>query len=259
MSSNGKQEYLLRGKIHCGGCGYSYCGCPPINSGKPAPRHYRCNWRGRQPRVPCPGRWIDADPLEDHVRQRIQWILKHVDEFVAHVADDRDRASQFAAERFAEADRLDRQRGAVDKRTLEYYRQRADGLIGSDAVLRQLLAEAELETDSLRKMAGEARQEAARALQQDAAVEEASDLLQRVTASLIEEPSPDEWRQLIDLLVASVTITTTGEGRHKTATAKIQWRVGATVKPIHLYEIFYCAVCQQPLAGVDCSCWDEAA
>ncbi len=207
---NSKRPYLLRGLIHCGGCGRLFSGQVVHSKGKEY-RYYRCS--GALPATEaCPERrcrapqiaaeWLEAEVWRD-IRAFILNPGPALAEAQAHVRARLSRTAELDAERqrlLARLTALDRGRDNV----LELVRRGRVTLAEAEDQLEAVAAEraqVQAELDALRAQA-----ELATAI--EAQVAEASVVLARLRDQLdaIEAGGPDAKRPWIERLVSRITV-----------------------------------------------------
>jgi site-specific DNA recombinase len=230
---NATQTYLLRGLIRCGTCGRAYCGSNHMSGRGPRGKFYRCSYFSSYTdplRGKCTAHWVDGEQLEAEVRRGILSIAERPEEFLSELHAGMDGATGRAEALLDEAAALDRQRAAVAKHEIEYHRQRAEGLIRSDDVLRALLSEMEARELAIGRKAQAKREEAMAMLEREAQIEAAHDVVQVIRQRVAAGLTDRDWRFLTETLVQQVTVHTEGHGRNKSAWAEIEWQAGDTVK-----------------------------
>ncbi len=196
-----EQFYLLRGKIRCP-CGHRYCGGTSVGAFMPRGRYYRCD-EGK-----CGSKWLLADDIEAQVREDILWILSHADQFVAEIQRRLGSETERIDQLLDEAASLDRARADLDKVESEYLRLRAAGLIATDAKLHDLLSEVRTKEATLGREALALREKAQQVAQTDGQLRAAAAVLEVFHARLAQGFSPEEWRQLVALLVDRIEVET---------------------------------------------------
>src|SRR3712207_5164041 len=117
-----KRDYLLRGLVKCGQCGFTYTGAG--QSGRPS---YRCNGNAGLSGVRAQGRCI-AGQVSAAALERAVW--EEVRQFVDNPGEALARAQQDLRGRLADANRGDeqRQRLAAELAGKERERERVLGL-----------------------------------------------------------------------------------------------------------------------------------
>ncbi len=223
IAKNTRRRYLLRGAIHCGIDGLSYCG----TQGRGEVGWYRCTGQLVE-RGPLPGRcWgqsIRTDAVEPVVWADVERWLRDPGEILDELDGQRERDAQGALA-VAESITLGR---ALD--ALESQRRQALALS-----IRGRLGDAELDAELDRIAADKAELDRrVAALQPPEAQdlpEAAIDLLAEVRARL-DTGLTDEQRQEIVRLLVRITIHTETpvEGGRKTARATVEYRFPAVVE-----------------------------
>jgi site-specific DNA recombinase len=226
---NAKTFYLLRGLIRCGNCGQRYAGTTKHGQDHFSGMYYRCNGQLGALRPDkadrCRGRWIKADWIEGEVWEDVRKFVRDPGGALAEAQRQlRDRLSHAAA--------LDDQRRqlqrALDAKDAE--RERVMTLFRRGRVP---LADAERELDQTNAEAAQLRaQVQALQSQQDLAqafeahYTEATTVLAQLAAELEEIERTNDLtrkRQVVELLVSEIRITTTRQGTSKPATLTIRY------------------------------------
>ncbi len=197
-AKNTRRVYLLRGVIHCAGCGLTYVG----SQGRAEIGWYRCNGRNRE-RGPlegrCTGRMVRTDTLEQIVWTDIERFLRDPGDVLAELAHERDGSSAVAE---AEAITL---RRALD--TLEAQQRTAVSL-----VVRGILPEATLRSELDRieheRAKLESRLAAAEASRAPELPRSAPELLAEVRARLDGGLTIEIRQEIVRLLVSRIVIHT---------------------------------------------------
>jgi site-specific DNA recombinase len=137
---NLKNEYLLRGLVRCGLCGYTYSGHTYSQNGVER-RYYRCIGSGTARGVRgsrCPAARVKADRLEQAVWSRIKTFVEHPDEEIAAAqAELRARLTTVSTAQSARA-ALMRQIADADVQRADVIRLRRRGKISNDECEQQL-------------------------------------------------------------------------------------------------------------------------
>lgn len=195
-AKNTRRVYLLRGVVHCAGCGLTYVG----SQGRESVGWYRCNGRNRD-RGPlagrCAGPMVRTDALEPLIWADIERFLRDPGDLLAELADAHDSASAVSV---AEAATL---RQALD--TLAAQRRTAIGL-----VVRGVLPEADLQPELDRvaheQVTLEARLAALEARQGPELPQLAPELLLELRGRLGAGLTIEARQEIVGLLVAGIAI-----------------------------------------------------
>ena len=217
------REYLLHGIIKCGHCGMTYSGC--AYHGKD--RYYRCNGRiaYRGPaKGNCPGKIIKAEPIEEAVWREVEKLLLTPNDVLMKLGElDAEGGRQHAV---LEAEKLTMERTIADKdteraRIMVIYRR---GLIDADDVDRQLAA-INAETESAKERLSQVERELANAETLKQRFTTIEDRLADIRAILDGGLTYEVKRQIVELLVSRVQVTTVGEGRDRHIEAAVVFAI----------------------------------
>jgi site-specific DNA recombinase len=220
---NAKHSYLLRGIIRCTACGVGYVGTPSYGASGWSSHYYRCGSQlgAVHPDVHarCKGKALPAQWLEDLVwRDCRAFILNPGDALAEAQAQLRDRLSQVASlegERRLLQHQIAAKEGERERVMTLYRRGRAslaDTEMQLDAIQREV-SELQTTRDALRT-----QEELAHAF--EAHFANAATLLAQLAGRLEEIEAADDLatkRQVIELLVSEIKVTTQGTGRAKEA------------------------------------------
>ena len=224
--SGKNQRYLLAGLIKCSDCGRSYVGAQN-SSRKSTWRkfYYRCNSGSssgsRKPGTPsCNGRSIGVEWLDDLVWDDIRRFAHNPGDVVQQLQER--IASEINTAPNAESRKREIQKSIVSKeaekdRVLDAYRR---GLIDIEALEDQVRrSQAELEP---------LQEELANIITNDAEtgrnvsrLTDAESLLRELQDKISGDIDYDTKKQVVESLVWSVEVKTTGEGHNKQATVEI--------------------------------------
>jgi site-specific DNA recombinase len=220
---NAKRFYLLRGLVRCADCGVGYVGTPSYGASGWSSHYYRCGSQlgAVHPDVHerCRGKALPAQWLEDLVwRDCRNFILNPGDALAEAQAQLRDRLSQVAGLE-GERRQLQQQIAAKDEerqRVMTLYRRGRATLTDTESQLDAIQHEVrDLQTtlDALRT-----QEELAQTF--EAHYANAAMLLAQLAGRLDEIETANDSatkRQVIELLVSGVRVTTHGTGRTKEA------------------------------------------
>jgi len=227
---NAKVHYALRGLIICAGCGCHYYGThdrPRLDGS--LPRRYRCtatNAGARpNPATRCSAKPIDANWIEAFVWRDCREFInnpgaaladaqRRLRERLGQVAGMEDRRREVLAQIAAKDTERERvltlyRRGRI---TIEEAEAQMESIAGESAMLREML-------ESIR-----AQESLANA--QEAHLRDATMMLlqlQEQLAEIEETGDVERKQQIIELLVAGITMRTEGEGKQRTVTATIRY------------------------------------
>jgi len=217
------REYLLHGIIKCGHCGLTYSGCAYHDKD----RYYRCNGR-IQYRGPmsgqCPGKIVKAEPIENAVWKEIEKLLLTPNDVLMKLGElDAEGGRQHAV---LEAEKLTLERVIADKdgeraRVMDIYRR---GFINTDEVEAQLAA-INQETKAVKVRLSEIERELANAETLKQRFTTIEDRLADIRAILDNGLTYEVKRQIVELLVDKVKVTTVGEGRDRRIEAEIVFAI----------------------------------
>jgi site-specific DNA recombinase len=221
---------LLRGKIRCAHCGATYVGSPGYNSLRTC-YIYQCyrNRNDRHENGYCRSKWVNAAQLEAAVRADIEGFLRRPEEFLDELRLKMGNAAQEVENHLSQADTYDKERQALDKQEMEFYRMRSQGIIATDDKLKTLLLELQQRAATLGRLVQECREKATAAVHSDMELNAAAALVWELNDRVDAGFSDEEWRRLVDKFVVGIVVSTSGEGRRKVATTDITYRVGTTV------------------------------
>ena len=213
---NAKRDYLLRGLVKCGQCGFSYTGAG--QSGRPS---YRCNGgagvSGVKAEARCIGGSVSADALEGAVWQEVRRFIDNPGEAVK-------RAQLQLRERLAGASKGDerRKRLAAELAGKETERERVLNLFRRGRVT---LEEAERELDAIGREAAELRGlidslrvQAEMATASEAYLVDVGAMLARIGGRVEEIEATNDraaMRELIELLVPQIVLRTEPVGQKR--------------------------------------------
>ncbi len=226
---NANRAYLLRGLVRCATCGARYVGTPSYGKSGWSTHYYRCGSQlgavRPDPTTRCRAKVLPAAWLEDLVwRDCRAFILDPGAALSEAQVQLRDRLSHVAALE-DERQRLQHQLAAKEAerdRVMTLYRRG-----------RATLADAEAQLDAIQLEAGELRaaldamrtqEELAQAF--EAHYADAAVLLGQLTDRLEEIEATDDWatkRQVVELLVSEITVTSRGVGRAKEANLAVTY------------------------------------
>ncbi len=216
---NCHRQYLLHGLIKCGHCGLTYTGC--IYHGKD--RYYRCNgktaYRGPT-RGKCPGKIVKAEPIEDAVWAEIEHLLLTPNEVLLKLDElDADSGRRHAV---LEAEKLTLTRTIADKdneraRVVGLYRK---GIITVDDLEGQL-ATVKAETKAAQARLTHIEQELTNTELRKVQFTTIEDRLGEIRSILDGGLTYQVKRQIVELLVTQVKVTTVGEGTSRHIDAEV--------------------------------------
>jgi site-specific DNA recombinase len=220
---NAKRSYLLRGLVRCNDCGVGYVGTPSYGASGWSSHYYRCGSQlgAVHPEVHerCRGKALPAQWLEDLVWHDCRdFILNPGDALSEAQAQLRDRLSQVASLE-GKRRQLQHQIAAKDgerERVMTLYRRGRATLSDTESQLDAIQLEVrDLQTtlDAMRT-----QEELAHAF--EAHYANAATLLVQLAGRLEEIEATNDWttkRQVIELLVSAIQVTTHGTGRTKEA------------------------------------------
>jgi site-specific DNA recombinase len=232
---NARHRYLLRGLITCEGCGRAYCGVPVRSGtgrGRPVTFYYRCNGQGadrlHRLKEACGARYIPADWLEAGVWNDCR-------EFISDPGEALAEARSQLCERLSQSAALEEERHRLQHRLVETEAER-ERVMTLFRRGRATLAEAEAQLDAVNVEAAELRTRLDAMRAQDdlaqafeASLAEATALLARLRERLEEIERTNDWekkRQVVELLVAGISIRTEGGGREKRAGVTLRYVFG---------------------------------
>jgi site-specific DNA recombinase len=223
IAKNTRRRYLLRGVIHCGIDGLSYCG----TQGRGEVGWYRCTGQMVE-RGPLPGRcWgqsIRTDAIEPLIWADIERWLRNPGEVLADLDARAERDGQGAIA-VAESITLGRALDALEGQRRQALALNIRGRLGDvelDVELDRIAAE-KVELD--RRVAALGPPEAADL------PEAAIDLLAEVRARLDAGLTDEQRQEIVRLLVRMTVHTETAvEGGRKTARATVEYRFPAVVE-----------------------------
>jgi site-specific DNA recombinase len=223
IAKNTRRKYLLRGVIHCGIDGLSYCG----TQGRGVVAWYRCTGQMVE-RGPLPGRcWgqsIRTDAIEPQIWADIERWLRDPGDILGEL-DPRGERDTEGAVAAVESITLAR---ALD--ALEQQKQRAVGLAVRGVVSEDDLR-VEVDRIAIEKTELERRVAALEASSAPVVPEAAIDLLAEVRARLDAGLTEDQRQEIVRLLVRITIHTETAvEGGRKTARASVEYRFPAVVE-----------------------------
>ena len=206
---NAKRDYLLRGLVTCGQCGFTFTGAG--QSGRPS---YRCNGAsglsGIKAEARCIGGQASAKALEDAVWQEVRRFVDDPGEAVQ-------RAQQQLRERMAGASRGEEQRKRLvtELAGKETERERVLGLFRRGRITTE---EAERELDSigreaaeLRDLVGSLRTQAEMAAASEAYLADVGAMLAQIRGRVEEIEAKNDraaMRELVELLVPRIVLRT---------------------------------------------------
>jgi site-specific DNA recombinase len=220
---NAKRLYLLRGLVHCAGCGARYVGTPKYGSSGWKSHYYRCGSQSGavHPEVHarCGAKALPAQWLEDLVwRDCREFILNPGEALAEAQVQLRERLAQVASVE-DERQRLQQQLAAKDaerERVMTLYRRGRATLSDTETQLDAI----QLETVDLRTALDAIRTQEDLAHAFEAHYSNAAALLAQLAGRLevIEVGNgASTKRQVIELLVSDIAVTTRGSGRSKDA------------------------------------------
>jgi site-specific DNA recombinase len=252
---NARRTYLLRGLVRCAGCGLGFAGTP-ATSGDWVGFYYRCNAQTGAQRpnreARCRAKRIRADWLEATVWGDVEDFLRAPSETMDRAraalrapAPTRDRVAATA-----EVDAALRANAASRERVIDLYRRGRIRLEELEGQLAAVEAEERVLRDSLAAVEAEGAHDEAVATYLDdleATLRIAGEKLDAIAA---DEASGDAARvgraraarrDLVDLLVERVLVTTTGEGRRRDATVRVDFRFKCAVEvstgtSVHIHD-----------------------
>ena len=235
---NATHRYLLRGLIRCENCGAGYSGASSLRD-KHVGHYYRCTSTLTSNRVDpahrCRSKMLSARWIEDLVWQDCRAFIRNPGKALAE-------AQRELRNRLAQTSGLDEQRRALLKQVGEKEMERERvmtlfrrGRVTLDEVERQL-DDVGRETAQLRQLleALKVQEDLAQAF--EAHLSEASTMLARLGERLEEVERKDDWaakRQIVELLVAQISVRTEGEGRKKEAAISIRYSFGNPRSAVH--------------------------
>ncbi len=226
---NAKRTYLLRGLVRCAGCGARFVGTPKSGRSGWRDHYYRCGSQpaaaGPEPEGRCGAKILHAERLESLV-----WADCRA--FVLEPGPALAKARTQLRERLSHSAELDGERRRLQARLAdkEAERERVMTLYRRG---RASLEDAEAQLDAIQSEAGVLRaaldalrtqEELSRAF--EAHYADAAALLVRLRDRVAEIDAADDRetkRQVIEMLVSDVVVTTRGEGRNKVAEVTITY------------------------------------
>ncbi len=231
-TKNAKRRYLLRGLVTCARCGANYVGAPGETSA--AWSYYRCSNTFASHQLDGSKRCRGAANLRSDWIEPLVWAdcreyIENPGPYLAQAqAELRARLGQ-ASDSEAQRRALLQQVAAKEQerdRVLTLYRR---GRITIEEAERQMDATAR-EVGELRQMADALQAQGALTQEFESQVTEAAAMLIRLRGNLDEIERADDWdrkREIVELLVAGLTVHTEGEGRGRQAHVHIRYRFGS--------------------------------
>ena len=230
--------YLLRSLIRCANCGGTFTGNHSIRSGWER-YYYKCSGQtGEQkvPRGPCTAKMISAEWIEAQVWEDISGFLASPGDVIYRLQERME--SELTSIPSAEQRRKELSQVLVLKenekdRLLDAYRR---GLMEIDELedhIKQSREEmAPLQTELASVISGEA--EVGRHVGQ---LTDAKSLLEALKDRLEGPLDFDTKRQMVESLVSSISVTTTGEGRSKSATVDVTYAFEESIHGVNSKEL----------------------
>ena len=222
---NAKRQYLLRGLMVCGLCGFHFYGQANPRPNGTADPYYSCGGKivSRSPiHVKCQSKYIRAQALEERIWADIVDYLKHpgailrklAREMRQHQSEARGLEQERVAQRVALARKEDEK-----QQILDLYRHRH---ITTADVTRQFAKIAEEEAQLKARLAVlDTTLQGQEAIQ--TRLEDARDLLETLRQNLKPEYTWEEKRELVEILVLKIRVDTVGEGRAKRAQITVDY------------------------------------
>jgi site-specific DNA recombinase len=235
---NARHTYLLRGLVRCASCGLGFAGTPAA-SGDWVGFYYRCNSQigaqrpNREAR--CRAKRMRADWLEATVWGDLEGFLRAPSETLdrARTALQAPVPTRDRGAAAAEIGAALRANAASRERVIDLYRRGRIRLEDLEGQLATVEAEERVLRDSLAAVEAEAGHDEAVATYLDdleATLRVAGEKLDAIAADAASgEPEREERaaaarRELVELLVERVLVTTTGEGRRRDAVVRVDFR-----------------------------------
>jgi site-specific DNA recombinase len=231
---NAQHRYLLRGLIRCAACGANFAGTPSYSPKAPqwVGHYYRCNSQlgAVRPEVGgrCRAKRLPTAWLDDEVWQDCRAFIQNPGEPLAE-------AQRQLRARMAETVGVERQRRGLQKQLAEKDAER-ERVLTLYRRNRITLDQAEQQLDDVGREAAELRQlmdslasQEALAAAFETHLTEASAMLLRLQDQLAEIERTDDWarkREIVQLLVHEIRVTTEGEGAHKQARVLLRYAFG---------------------------------
>jgi site-specific DNA recombinase len=226
---NAKRAYLLRGLIRCAGCGARFVGTPNANGKGWLAYYYRCGSQlgavHPDAAARCRAKTLPAEWLEELIWRDCRTFMLNPGEALAE-------AQSQLCDRLAQVTELDGERRALQQQLAakEVERDRVMTLYRRG---RATLSDAEAQLDAIQHEASELRaaldvmrtqEDLAHAF--EAHYASAATPLNRLAGRLEEIETTGDWatkRQVIELLVSEVAVTTRGTGRAKEAEIEVTY------------------------------------
>ena len=226
--------YLLRGLMRCATCGKTYTGAL-VASKEWSRYYYRCGTQtgARPPGQPrCSSKVIDAEWIENTVWEDIQAFVSNPGD-VVHRLQAR-MESEVNDTPSLEARKRELQRALAAKeiekdRLLDAYRR---GLLDIDTLDKQMQQSRE-ELEPLHSELADITSSAATVGQRVGRLTDAQSLLEDLQDKISGPLDWDTKRQMVEALVWSVNVETTGEGRKKGATLHVTYAFEAGVHAVN--------------------------
>jgi site-specific DNA recombinase len=244
-SNDGKRKYLLRGLMRCANCGLTFCGnfagggqagrlSPKelagreVRGGKVYHSYYNCNGKTMAryihgpDAIRCPSASVNGEVVERLVWSDIEGFLRKPGPLL-------EKLRLNLNERFTDTAAIDRVLGKLQadvagkeaERASLYRLFRRGGI--SDADLERQLGEVAVEEKVLQGEADRLRAELDQAHNANRSIGSVEDLLAELNTTLDGEVTWETRRQIVEALVAGITVETHMEGPHRVPTLRIHY------------------------------------